>query len=59
MIKNSPANAEDRRDAASIPGSGISPGEGNAYPLQHPCLENLMDTGAWRATVHSVAKSRT
>ena len=28
-------------------------------PLQYSCLENLMDRGAWRATVHGVAKSRT
>ena len=31
----------------SIPGSGRSPGEGNGYPLQNSCLENLMDRGAW------------
>ena len=41
------------------PGSGRSPGEGNGYPLQYFCLENLMDRGAWRATVHGVAKSQT
>jgi len=29
-----------------IPGSGISPGEGNGNPLQHSCLENPMDGGA-------------
>ena len=28
-------------------------------PLQHSCLENPMDRGAWRATVHRVTKSRT
>ena len=27
-----------------------------AYPLQYPCLENLMDIGAWWAAVHGVAK---
>ena len=27
----------------SIPGLGISPGEGNGYPLQYSCLENSMD----------------
>ena len=40
----------------SIPGSGRSPGEGNGNPLPYPCLENLMDRGAWWATVHGVAE---
>ena len=35
------------------------PGEGNGNPLQYYCLENPMDRGAWQATVHGVAKSRT
>ena len=39
-----------------IPGSERSPGEGNGYPLQYSYLENSMDKGAWRATVHGVAK---
>ena len=43
----------------SIPGLGRSPGEGNGSPLQYSCLENPMDGGAWWATVHGVAKSRT
>ena len=34
-------------------------GEGNGNPLQYSCLENPMDGGAWRATVHGVAKGRT
>ena len=38
-----------------IPGSGRSPGEGNDNPLQYFCLENPMDRGTWRATVHRVA----
>ena len=46
-------------DLGSIPGLGRSPGEGNGNPIQYSCLENLMDTGAWWATVHGVAKSRT
>ena len=46
-------------DPGSIPGSGRSPEEGIGYPLQYSCLENSMDRGAWRATVHGVAKSRT
>ena len=43
----------------SMPGSGRLPGEGNGNPLQHSCLENPMDRGAWWATVHGVAKSQT
>ena len=35
------------------------PGEGNGTPLQHSCLENPMDGGAWWAAVHGVAKSQT
>jgi len=34
-------------------------GEGNGTPLQHSCLENPMDRGAWWAAVHGVTKSRT
>ena len=59
VVKNPPANAEDVRKAGSIPGSGRSPGEGHGKPLQYPCLENPMSRGAWRTTVHSVAKSQT
>ena len=33
--------------------------EGNGNPLQYSCLENPMDRGAWWATIHGVAKSRT
>ena len=44
-------------DPGLIPGSGRSPEEGNGYPLQYPCLENSVDRGAWRATVHGVTKS--
>ena len=43
-------------DAGSIAGSGRSPGIGNGNPLQYSCLGNPMDRGAWRATVHGVAK---
>ena len=38
-------------DLGSIPSLGRSPEGGNGCPLQHSCLENPMDTGAWRATV--------
>ena len=40
-----PANAEDVRDAGSIPGSGRSPGGGRGNPLQYSCLENPIDRG--------------
>ena len=43
----------------SIPESGRSPEEGNVYSLPYSCLENSMDGGAWRATVHGVTKSQT
>ena len=54
--KESACNAGD---PGSIPGSGRSPGEGNDNPLPYSCLGNPMDRGAWWATVHEVAKSRT
>ena len=53
------ASACNAGDLGSIPVSGRSPGEGNVSPLQYSCLENPMDRGAWWATVHGVAKSRT
>ena len=59
MIKDTPANAGDRRDVVSIPGSGRSPGGGHGNPLQSSCLENLMNREAWQVTVHRVTKSWT
>ena len=53
------ASACNVGDLGSIPGSGRFPGEGNGNPLQYSCLENPTDGGAWWATVHRVAKSRT
>ena len=41
------ASARNAADPGSIPGLGKSPGEGNGNPLQHSCLENPMDGGAW------------
>ena len=54
--KESACNAGD---PDSIPGSGRSPEEVNGNPLQHSCLENSMDRGAWKATVHRVTKNWT
>ena len=53
------ASACNVGDTGPIPGSGRSPGAGNSNPHQYSCLENPMDRGAWRATVHGVAKNRT
>ena len=60
-VTNLPANAGDAGDEGSIPESGKaqSPGRAHGNPLQYLCLENPMDGGAWRATVHRVPNSRT
>ena len=52
--KESTCNAGD---PGSIPGLGRSPGEENGNTIQCSCLGNLMDGGAWWATVHDVAES--
>jgi len=44
-------------DQGSIPVSGRAPGEGNGNLFQYSCLENPMDRGAWRATVHGITES--
>ena len=59
VVKNLPANVGDVRDAGLIPGLGRSAGGGHGNPLQYSCLENSMDGGVWRATVHGVTKSQT
>ena len=46
-------------DPGSVPGLRRSPGEGNGNPLQYSYLENPMDRGAWRVTLHGIAKSQT
>ena len=43
----------DVKDVGLIPGSGTSRGEASGHPLQHSCLGNPMDRGAWQATVHA------
>ena len=59
VVKNLFASAGDVGDSGSLSRLGRSPGEGNGTPLQYSCLENPTDRGAWWATVHAVAKSRT
>ena len=47
MVKGPPAHIGD---VGSTPVLGRSPGEGNGNPLQYSCLENPMDSGAWRSS---------
>ena len=56
VVKNPPAKAGH---LCSIPGLGRSPGGGHDNPLQYSCLENPIDRGAWRATVHGITQSQT
>ena len=62
LVKNLPAMQEITLNAGglgSVPGLGRSPGGGHGNPLQYSCLENPVDRGAWRATVHGVTKNWT
>ena len=58
VVKNPPATVGDPRGLGYIPGLGRSPGGGNGNPVYYSCLENRMNRGAWRATVHSVTNSQ-
>ena len=65
MAQASPGGSDGKESACdagalgSIPGWGRSPGEGNGNLFQYSCLENPMDRGVWRATVHGRTKSQT
>ena len=72
VVKNPPAYVGDGRgfgrdgslgfpkDGLGLtPGSRRSPGGGHGNPVQYSCLENPMDRGAWKATIHGVEKSQT
>ena len=48
-----------QKSKIKITGSARCPGGGHGNPLQYSCLENPLDRGAWEATAHGVAKSRT
>ena len=58
VVKNPLANAGDVRETGSTPGSGRFPGRGYGDSLWYSCLENSMNGGTWRATVHRNAKSQ-
>ena len=61
VVRTPSANVGNMKDVGSVPelGSGGSPAGRHGNPLQYSCLEDPMDRGAWQATVHGVAKSRT
>ena len=59
VVKNLRANAGGTGDSHSIPGSGRSPRGGHGNSLQYSSLENPMDKGAWKPTVHRITKSQT
>ena len=59
VAKNQPANAGNTGDMGLIPWSGKSPREGNVNSFQYSCLNNSMDRGAWKTTVHGVTNSWT
>ena len=56
MVKHPPVKPEKRVQSLGL---GRSLGEGNGNPLQYSCLENSLDSGAWRATIQGVTKSQT
>ena len=56
VVKNLPTNC---RQCGFDPWLGRSPGGGNSNPLQYSCLENSMDRGAWKSTIHGVTESDT
>ena len=59
VVNKLPANAGDVRDAGSVLGGGRSLEEGMATHSGVLAWRNPMDRGAWRATVHGVAKGWT
>ena len=56
VVKNPPTNAGD---TGLVPGWGRSPGGGHGNPRQRSCLENPLERGAWRVTVHRAEMSWT
>ena len=61
ILRYFPGGSDGKESACNeglILGWGRSPGGGHGNPFQYYCLENSMDRGAWRATVHGVTKSQ-
>ena len=46
------------REVGLFPGYGRSPEGRHDHPLQYSCLENPMDRGAWKPTIHTGSQSR-
>ena len=59
VVNESTQKCRRQRDVGSISGSGTSAELENGNPFCYSCLENSMDRGVWRATVHGVAKRQT
>ena len=59
VVDNPLDDPRNAGEVGAIPGWERFPGGENGKPLQCSCLENPMDRGAWRATVHGVAESWT
>ena len=57
VVNNPSVNLGDSGDTGPIPGSRRSPGVGNVNPLQHSCLGNPMDRGAWWIIVQGITES--
>ena len=61
----SPGGSDRKQFTCNEPGLGLfpvlgrSPGGGHDNPLQYSCLENPMDRGSWKATLHGITNSQT
>ena len=52
------SNKKGKESACNAGDLGLILGGGHGNSLQYSCLENPHEQGAWRSTVHRVAKSR-
>ena len=59
LVEGFPGGSDGKESTCDAGDPSSIPGEGNGNPLQYSCLGNPMDGGAWQATVHGFAQSRT
>ena len=59
LVFSGKESACNEEDPGLITVWGRSPAEGNSNPLQYFCLEDPIDRGDWRATVHGDAELAT